>query len=157
MTTLKTFDSPTFSSLSNDSVLQVYLDISEPSLSSLPGYVFLSIIYPLFRSPHDNENVNGAFLAGPWALSIQQKVRGLPRFLQVWATLRAVVLSPRSVASDLEKPLLAGQFSAWFELFNQYYLTKKMTDGLWYNPNTTPLGKIMVNFGPPSYHRTKDL
>ena len=107
MTTLKTFDSPTFSSLSNDSVLQVYLDISEPSLSSLPGYVFLSIIYPLFRSPHDNENVNGAFLAGLWALSIQRKVRGLPRFLQVWATLRAVVLSPRSVASDLEKPLLA--------------------------------------------------
>ena len=58
------FGRPTFSSLWNDSVLHVYLDIFEPSLSSLPGYVFLTIIYPMFRSPDDNENVNGAFLAG---------------------------------------------------------------------------------------------
>ena len=63
MTILKTFDSQTFSSSSNDSVLHVYLDASEPSLSSLPGCVFLATIYPMFRSPDDNENVKGAFLA----------------------------------------------------------------------------------------------
>ena len=38
----------------------------------------------------------------PWLVKFLNNVPiMLPRFLQVWATLRAVILSPRSVASEL--------------------------------------------------------